>query len=296
MVYKLGLIGWPLEHSLSPAIHNAALHALFLRGEYHAYPIPSLPGGTGELIGLLERMRCGDIHGLNVTLPHKQTVIPWLDELTPTAAAIGAVNLIFSNGNRLVGDNTDGKGFLTDLRRFLNEIGDYHRGSRTTALVLGSGGSARAVAYALAQEGWSVTVAARRLGQARLLASELALTLSGDTAGRAAHPHPIIPIALEPVSLSHVKPDLIVNATPVGMSPGVAACPWPPDLNFPAGVVVYDLIYDPRETTLVRRARAACLPSTHGLGTLIEQAALSFERWTGLLAPQQVMRQAVDLA
>ena len=116
-MFHLGLIGWPLGHSLSPNLHDAALAALDLPGEYRLYPVPPLPEGQARLAELFEQVRSGDLDGLNVTIPHKQTVLPLLDELTPTAPAIGAANLIFLKDGQLIGDNTDAAGFLADLQR-----------------------------------------------------------------------------------------------------------------------------------------------------------------------------------
>ena len=118
--YKLGLIGYPLGHSLSPKIHTAALQASGLEGNYSLFPIP--PEDKQALQDLLAQVRAGEIHGLNVTIPHKQNVIEFMDELTPAAQAIGAVNTIYMRGDKLIGDNTDAPGFLADLKRF---IGDW---------------------------------------------------------------------------------------------------------------------------------------------------------------------------
>ena len=148
-MYQLGLIGYPLGHSLSPTIQQAALQAMCLPGEYRLYPIEPLPQGQSALVRLIERMRRGELDGLNVTIPHKPSVVPLLDELTPTAAGIRAVNTIYRDGSRLFGDNTDAPGFLTNLERL-----EITRPGR--ALVLGAGGSARSVVYALAKRGWQV--------------------------------------------------------------------------------------------------------------------------------------------
>jgi shikimate dehydrogenase len=141
---RLGLIGYPLGHSLSPKIHAAALKASGLQGDYSLFPI-HLDDKQG-LKDLLARVRAGEIQGLNVTIPHKQNVIEFIDELTPTAKAIGAVNTVYMRGDKLIGDNTDALGFLSDLKRV---IGNRESGIGKSAIVLGAGGSARAVVYAL---------------------------------------------------------------------------------------------------------------------------------------------------
>jgi shikimate dehydrogenase len=279
--YTLGLIGYPLLHSLSPRLHQAALRALGLEGSYHLYPVPPLPEGGLALRDLLDKMRRGDIHGLNVTIPYKQTVLPYLDRQTPTAQTIGAVNTIFTRSGELVGDNTDAPGFLAHLEAFL--AGFPLR--RKEALLLGAGGAARAVAFALLQDGWRVTLAARRLPQAQTLTSELS----------AARKLPLFPLPLTSAALAPLRPALIINATPVGMYPLAEASPWPAEIPLPEGAAVYDLVYNPPQTALVRAARRAGLPATTGLGMLIEQAALAFERWTGQNAPRAAMRRSLTL-
>jgi shikimate dehydrogenase len=276
---RLGLIGWPLEHSLSPRMHNAALQALGLAGEYRSYPVQPLPAGGATLQELLERMRQGDIKGLNVTIPHKQNIIPLLDDLSPAAQAIGAANMICCQGNRLTGSNTDAPGFLADLKSVFPLSKDP-----TTALVLGAGGAARAVVYALAQVGWQVMVAARRFEQAE----ELAASMNKDGATS------ITPLHLQESILNNPF-SLLVNTTPLGMYPKITDSPWPDGVPLPNNSAVYDLVYNPPETALLRAARTAGLPTANGLGMLFEQAVVAFETWTGQPAPRAVMRSALDL-
>ena len=160
--YSLGLIGYPLEHSLSPRIHAAALQDLRLAGEYLLFPIEHSSG----LQAILGEMRSGKIHGLNVTIPYKKAVLSLLDDLSTAAQAIGAVNTISQQDGKMVGDNTDARGFYADLERLgWAKIGEPDR----HALVLGAGGSARAIVYALANAGWRVTISARRQEQAATL-------------------------------------------------------------------------------------------------------------------------------
>lgn len=284
--YALGLIGYPLGHSLSPQIHGVAMHAVGISGEYSLHPIPPLPEGEKELEALLDRVKDGGIQGLNVTIPHKQNVIPLLDELTPAASTIGAVNTIFLEEDKLVGDNTDAPGFWKDLRRIMRkqELGAQH------ALILGAGGSARAVVYALLTHGYQVNIAARRPEQARELCHQLstASNQSSQTNG------PPVAIELTPSAIAALRSpiSLIVNTTPVGMYPNENASPWPDEIQLPENAVVYDLVYNPRETLLVRYARDNGLAASTGLGMLIEQAALAFERWTGFEAPRAEMMAA----
>lgn len=274
MNYQLGLIGFPLGHSLSPKIHAAALNACGLQGDYSLFPIP--PEDTRALKDLLARVRSGELHGLNVTIPHKQNVIPLLDELTPTAQAIGAVNTIYLREDKLIGDNTDAAGFLADLRRFVNK--ETSRQVNRTALVLGAGGSARAVVYALLNNGWQVTLAARRLEQAKELADKLNATDA-------------LELNLQTFQRSNLQ--LIVNTTPLGMSPNFKTSPLPENTVLSKNTFVYDLVYNPRETKLIRDARQQGCSATTGLGMLIEQAALAFELWTGHNPPRNILFTSV---
>lgn len=269
---NLGLIGYPLGHSLSPKIHTAALNACGLEGNYSLFPIP--PEDKQGLKDLLARVRTGEIHGLNVTIPHKQNVIEFMDELTSTAQAIGAVNTIYMRENKLIGDNTDAPGFLSDLKRVSNSSFNTPH----SALVLGAGGSARAVVYALANDGWNVTIAARQLEQAQQLADSFA--------------HYSLRITTFDLQLSTFN--LIVNTTPLGMTPNTETSPLPENTVLSKNTFVYDLVYNPRETKLVRDARAQGLNASTGLGMLIEQAALAFEKWTGVSADRVAMQQAVS--
>lgn len=271
---KLGLIGYPVSHSLSPKIQAAAVKACGLEGEYSLYPIA--PDDMQALEALLARVRSGEITGLNVTIPHKQNVIPFMDELTPVAQTIGAVNIIYMKDDKLIGDNTDAAGFLSDLKRFLTTETLSH--GDLNALVLGAGGSARSVVYALQNDGWKVTIAARRIEQAQQLASQF----EGVSA---------IELNFQTFQPSNVQ--LIVNTTPLGMTPNIDQSPLPEHVSLAKNIMIYDLVYNPRETKLVRDARAQGLSATTGLGMLIEQAALGFELWTGQEPPREIMFSSV---
>ncbi len=272
----LGLIGYPLGHSLSPQIHNAALKACGLQGDYSLFPIH--PDDKQGLKDLLARVRSREITGLNVTIPHKQNVIECMDELTPTTEAIGAVNTIYLREDKLIGDNTDAPGFLSDLRKFVNK--ETSRQVNMNALVLGAGGSARAIVYALMNDGWNVAIFARRIEQAQQLANTFA--------------YPALNTAndISNVELSNIT--LIVNTTPLGMTPTIGQSPLPENLLLPSNTFIYDLVYNPRETKLVKDARSQGVAATTGLGMLIEQAALAFELWTGHTPPLETMFQSVD--
>jgi len=280
---RLGLIGFPLEHSLSPVLHSAALQACGLQGTYSLFPIKR--EDTRGLNILLNQVRTGELNGLNITIPHKQNVIPLLDELTPRARTIGAVNTIYLKDGKLIGDNTDAPGFLADLNNFFQESTPpwwkTEEGLEKSALVLGAGGSARAVAYALANTGWNLIVSARRMEQANDLSNSYIKVSHYDQ------------IHISPL-LSTIH--LIVNTIPLGMYPKIDESPWIEGLAFPKKAFLYDLIYNPSETLLVRQARAAGLQARTGMGMLVEQAALAFELWTGLYIPRSLMLDAIKIA
>lgn len=239
------------------------LSACGLAGEYRLYPCP--PHEPDCLRGLLAALRHGELHGLNVTIPHKERLLPWLDALTPAARAIGAVNTLFVQDGKLWGDNTDAPGLLDDLRAHSLLDG-------RTALLLGSGGAARAVAWALHARGWDVWLMARNAAAAAALVD--AFGLRG---------------ALPWLATDVPRVDLLVNATPVGMSPAADASPWPDDRLIPAAAV-YDLVYNPSETRLLQQARAQGLPAVNGWGMLQAQARRAFTRWTGC-APQNSLAE-----
>lgn len=275
--YQLGLVGHPLTHSVSPAIHRMALAAAGLDGEYRLHPVPPPPEGLAEMERLLAGMRMGEIDGLNVTIPHKQNIIPYLDRLDPAARAVGAVNTISPEDGRLVGRNTDIGGFRRDLARTLAP-------APGRALVLGAGGAARAVTYALLKDGWVVSVAARQLEQARELVRQLAGI--GE----------VLPLPLPAGGVEALQPTLIVNTTPLGMAPHTAGSPWPADRPFPPGSAAYDLVYNPRQTAFLEAARAQGIPFAGGVGMLVEQAALAFQTWTGVLPPFDPLMEAAGEA
>jgi len=272
----LGLIGYPLGHSLSPKIHTAALKVCDLEGDYSLFPI-HLDDKQG-LKDLLARVRSGEITGLNVTIPHKQNVIDFIDKLTPTAKSIGAVNTIYLKDEKLIGDNTDASGFLADLKNF---IGNQELEIEKSALVLGAGGSARAVVYALLNDGWNVTISARRIEQAEQLAKSFSN-----------YPLSIIHSSNLP-TFKFQTCNLIVNTTPIGMTPNTNQSPLPENLSLPSNVFIYDLVYNPRETKLVKDAKRNGNQATTGLGMLIEQAALAFEIWTEKKTPREILYNSV---
>lgn len=274
----LGLIGWPVSHSFSPAMHNAAIAALGLNMAY----LP-LPVAAERLPDALRGLGALGFRGVNVTVPHKEAALPHLSAIFPAARVIGAVNTIVTGDGGLTGFNTDWSGFLADLESY--RLALYGR----DCLVLGAGGSARAVVYALLRRGGRVTVLARRQEQAARLAAELgaafpaaATVLSGD-------------LAAAGLLAASMDEPILINTTPLGMSGAAeAASPWPHDAPFPRGAFVYDLVYNPRQTRLIEQARAAGIRAANGLGMLVRQAAEAFEIMTARRPDPAVMRRAIE--
>ncbi len=271
----IGLIGYPVEHSLSPAMHNAAFAALGLNYRY----LP-LPVRAEYLEEAMAGLRALGFVGANVTVPHKEAVMGYLDEVSPEARAIGAVNTIVLKEERLVGHNTDGLGFIAALR----EGGFRIRGRR--AIVLGAGGAARAVVYALVTAGAEVVVFNRTLSRAKALAHSLSPHLPPT------HAIIVLPLIKEALAQHASSAHLLVNATPLGMWPEVETSPWPERLPFPPHLTVFDLVYNPRKTALLRVAQAAGAKAISGLGMLVHQGAEAFCLWTGEDPPIEVMYQA----
>ncbi|HUQ62572.1 MAG TPA: shikimate dehydrogenase [Acidimicrobiales bacterium] len=257
-------MGSPISHSLSPTIFNAAFESLSLDLEYVAVEVP--PGRAEEAI---DEARALGVMGLSVTMPHKASVLPALDRLSAAAEALGAVNTVLRVGDELVGDNTDGPGFLDALAA---DEGFDPAGRR--CVVFGAGGAARAVILALAAAGAAeVSVVNRNAEHA-----EVAVLLAG-AVGRIGEP-------------ADVKgADLIVNATPIGMQ-GQPAEPLFETSILAEGQLVADLVYHPSITPLVAEARSRGARAVNGLGMLIHQAGHSFQLWTGQPPPLSVMSAA----
>jgi shikimate dehydrogenase len=278
----VGVMGWPVSHSRSPAMHNAAFAALGLNYVYVPLPVP-----PSEVATSVRALRGLGFAGVNVTVPHKPAVLPLLDVLTPIAAAIASVNTIVVRADgTLLGDSTDGAGFLEDLRAHRCEP------AGRSILLLGAGGAAKAVAYALAGCGATLAVANRT----RERADELCrLVLAALPSARiTAHPFP------DGLARLAERADLVVNATSLGLHVDRDPLPWDPAVSFRPGQIVYDLVYSPGTggepslpTPFLRLAGEAGAQAIDGLGMLVCQGARAFELWTGQQAPVEVMRAAV---
>jgi shikimate dehydrogenase len=262
---RLGVCGWPVAHSRSPQMHHAALAELGLDWRYQRLPIP--PGLFAETVRALPRL---GFRGVNVTIPHKEAALALAGAATETARAVGAANtLTFQPDGTIHADNTDATGFLAALPR--SAYG-------ATALVLGAGGTARAVVYALRQAGAAeVRVWNRTRDRAEILADDLG-AVAVDRADRA---------------------DIVVNCTSIGLlNPGdtFKALPLRAD-DLGAGCLVVDMVYRLGGTPLLQAAKAAGAEVVDGLEVLVAQGAASLERWTGRTVPDQAMREAVkDIA
>ncbi len=296
MWWSLGLTGYPLGHSISPLLHQAALQASGLAGEYKLYPIPPDDRVLIDLQDLCKQIRDHRIDGMNVTIPHKRLIIACMEALSQTAIATGAVNTVYLKDGVLYGDNTDVEGFLRDLDNLMNSRGilaGIGMKTKRHALVLGAGGSARAITYGLSENGWQVSLAVRRMEQGIQLVDEMVENIK---------PHPTFPmnvLLLKNENLSKWVMDrtgdicLLINTTPIGMWPHSDESPWIEGDPFPQFTFVYDLIYNPVKTKLIRQAESQQVKGVTGLGMLIEQARLAFERWTGLNVPGYVFWDAV---
>ncbi|MGA2090372.1 MAG: shikimate dehydrogenase [Endomicrobiales bacterium] len=260
-----GLFGYPVSHSLSPAMHNAAF--AHCRLPYVYLPFAVHPE---NLKSATEAIRALGLAGVNVTIPHKETILPFLDRIDPAARKIGSVNTVVNNKGTLTGYNTDAPGFLKDIQS---------RGfdpSGTTSMIVGSGGAAKAVARGLVDAGVKkLFITSNDIRQATSLVRRLSRTA-------------FVPLSAWKEKISQT--DILVNATPVGMKTSDAPLATARELH--KNLFVYDLIYS-HPTGLIQAARAAGAPHADGLGMLLFQGALSFERWTGENAPVAVMRAAL---
>ncbi len=295
---RLVLLGHPVGHSISPAMQSAAFDEMGLDWTYEAIDV-----APGELSGAVDRLRNGIWRGANVTIPHKQAVIPLLDDLSESAVHTSTVNTIVRDDNRVVGHNTDLPAFMKDLGSHLDlglqpevDLGanKNNQAARRDApatgigLILGAGGAARSVAFGLAQQGFNLKLIARTIRPAQALAEDVLRNYSVEVE--------LLPWENDSFTDAGRDCSLVVNATPVGMLPHEQDTPWPSEIALPEKAFVYDLVYTPSETRLMRDARLAGLEAASGAGMLVEQGALSLELWTGIRAPRRTMRVALEAA
>lgn len=271
-----GVMGDPVEHSVSPVMHNAAFSALGLDCVYLPFRVR-----REDLATAVAGVRAFGIRGLNVTVPHKVEVMALLDEVDPLAGQIGAVNVLVNASGNLAGYNTDAEGFL----RMLAGQGISPRGKNT--VVLGAGGAARAICFALASQGAALTILNRTPGTAASCASDI----SGAT-GQAARP---LEMTRANLASALRGADLLVNATSMGMLPLSDASPVERDL-LNDHLTVVDIVYNPYQSKLLKEAKEAGARTINGLEMLVWQGALAFEKWTGRQPPLDAMRKAATAA
>lgn len=304
----VGLIGYPIEHTVSPAMHNAAFKALNLNWRY--VPLPVQPGKLAAAIPGLVAL---GFRGANVTLPHKQRALRVLQaygsaatQTTETsrtvridgdALSLGALNTIVvgrSGQGENKGDRSTLGGYNTDVEGFLRALqAEGFRPKDTSAVVVGAGGAARSVVFGLMRAGASrITVLNRTTERAEGLIAELTSVLDVTSSCTAQ----ALPLTEEALVESTRTAQLLVNATSVGMWPHVDASVWPPDVPLPSYTTVFDLIYNPQQTKLRQQARAAGAHAPGGLEMLVQQGALALELWTRKDAPTRVMRRACERA
>jgi len=255
-----GVIADPVAHSLSPALHNRAFRRRRLDACYLPFRVP-----PKQLAEFFEFARDLPLDGMSVTIPHKQSVIEHLDSVDPLAAKIGAVNTVYRKGKKLIGANTDAAGVVSPLA-------EHMALPKANVLVVGYGGAARAAVFALQDQGANVAVTGRDDAKASALAKEAGVEQ----------------VAFGDWNLTSYK--ALVQTTPVGMSPDVQGNLFPEEI--PAEIV-FDMVYNPLETALLRHARQQGKQTIEGIEMFVEQAAAQFDLWTGQTAPRVTMRNAV---
>lgn len=269
-----GLIGYPVKHSLSAVMHNRAFKHLGIDAEYKLFEVK-----PNELKDFFDNFRKNRVSGINITIPHKTKSMYFMDDLSNGAKLIEAINTVTLKGDRLIGYNTDGIGFVRALKEDLN-----FDPKGKIAFIFGAGGAGRAVSFSLVKEGLD-----------RILLTDIdgnrAAVLARDIEKKTDKEAIAIECKSKAVMELVLNSDLLVNATPCGMKKGDAEL-LPEDFLH-SGLYVFDLIYNPKETPLIKQALKRNLKAVNGLGMLVYQGAASFQLWTGRVAPLEVMRKAV---
>jgi shikimate dehydrogenase len=271
-VKRCYIIGYPVEHSMSPAMHNAAFKALGLDAEYRLAPVK-----PGQLEEFIDKLREGEVMGASVTIPHKVEVMRHLDHIDETARAIGAVNTIVHRESRLYGYNTDGTGGVGALTEEYGSLKDRN------VTILGAGGASRAITYQVSRVDCRVTVLNRSVERARHLVNDLKSQASAELSYGG---FTQLPDIIDDT-------DVLINTTSVGMSPNVSDSPVPEGLLH-GGLFVYDVVYNPAKTKLLRDAEAKGAGTLSGVKMLVYQGAEAFRMWTGVEPPVQLMQKVVE--
>ncbi len=275
----VGLIGYPLGHTISPAMHNAAFKKLGLDFEYVPFEVE-----PKDLSEALKGLRALHIAGFNVTIPHKESIVPLLDEVTKLARIIGAVNTVLNQEGKLIGYNTDGAGFIDSLKEDAKT--DPHGKG---VVVLGAGGASRAVSIMLAEaKAKSIILADVQEEKAKELSEYIDSSFEADC--------DFVGVNSKELQRAIDRANILVNTTPVGMHPKIDQSPLSEEIVLHKKLLVYDLVYNPSETKLLKTAKAAGCKTCSGLGMLVRQGALAFTIWTGEEAPLKAMRKAAEEA
>lgn len=269
----LCVIGHPIEHSMSPVIHNAALNDLALDYVYLAFDVL-----TNDLEKAILGIKKGNIKGINVTIPHKEAIIPYLDELDPLSKQIGAVNTIKNEGGVLLGRNTDALG----AKQALLDAGFKIEGKK--ALILGAGGAARAISFALSEKSDEIFISNRTEERAIKLAKELQEKAKIKATGKDMSEKTLRTLAY--------SVDILINTTPIGMYPKIDMSPISKDL-LNENLFVFDIIYNPLQTRLLKDAKETGSKTLNGLDMFINQGALAFEWWTGKKPNVKLMKEKI---
>ncbi|MDF0551913.1 shikimate dehydrogenase [Kamptonema sp. UHCC 0994] len=278
----LGVIGHPIEHSLSPVMHNAALSHLGLDIVYLAFPVK-----PEDLNVAISGFAAVGLLGFNITIPHKQGILPLLSEVSPVAIAVGAVNTVYRTANGWGGTNTDVQGFLAPLRSLSLNTDIKHDWSQKVAVILGSGGAARAVVAGCAELGCAeIHVVGRN--QQKLTEFQQSWVNSPLAINLLTHSWEYLPMLIS-------KADLLVNATPIGMYPHGNESPVDVSAmdKLPEGAIAYDLIYTPNPTLFLKQAQERGAIAIDGLEMLVQQGAAALEIWLKQPIPVDVMRQSL---
>jgi shikimate dehydrogenase len=267
-----GIIGHPIEHTLSPAMHNAAFRELDLDHIYIAFDVESK-----NLRESISGIRSLGIHGLNVTIPHKEDVIKYLDEIDPEAEKIGSVNTIVNRDSRLVGHNTDGAGAIKALKDNKVELKEKR------VLLLGAGGSAKSIAFTLSKFVKKIMILNRTEVRAEKLADNLKLMFDIEIAWD----H----LSQKTVRQNLIDTDILINATSVGMNPkseSLVKSEW-----LTSRICIFDVVYNPNGTKLIQNANRIGAKAIDGIDMLVYQGAMAFKIWTGREPPIDVMKEAI---
>lgn len=267
----VGLIGDPVAHSVSPAMQNAAFRALGLDFIYIPFRVKK-----DDLPHAVNAVRALNMRGINVTVPHKVDIMPLLDELTPLACEIGSVNAVVNDDGRLKGFNTDAEGFVYSL--FEHEIEPEGK----NVVMLGAGGAARSIAFALASRGANLIILNRTPARAAKCAADITAA-TGQTVE-------VLTMDARNLADAMEKGDIVVNATSVGMHPNKNETLLDAKL-IRSSMVVVDIVYNPPRTRLLAEAEKAGAMTINGMEMLVRQGAMAFEKWTGRTAPLAIMRK-----